>query len=145
MVAQALRDAGYAAVVIGSQAERTIAAAIREVCPQVIDLCGQTALDEVAALAQRAMLAIGNDTGVTHLAAAAGCPVVVLFSGATDPDWCAPRGRWVRILAARDIADLRLDQVLAEIRAILVECTAPARSGMPQPPPEAAIASGARD
>ena len=145
MVAQALRDAGYAAVVIGSQAERTIAAAIREVCPQVIDLCGQTALDEVAALAQRAMLAIGNDTGVTHLAAAAGCPVVVLFSGATDPDWCAPRGRWVRILAARDIADLRLDQVLAEIRAILVECTAPAPSGMPQPVPEAAIASGARD
>ena len=145
MLAQALRDAGYAAVVIGSRAERTIAAAIREICPQVIDLCGQTALDEVAALAQRAMLAIGNDTGVTHLAAAAGCPVVVLFSGATDPDWCAPRGRWVRILAARDLADLRLDRVLTEIRVTLAGCTAPAPAGMPQLAAEAAIASGARN
>lgn len=143
MLAQALRNAGYASIVIGSQAERTIAAAIREVCPQLTDLTGQTAIQEVAALAQRAVLAIGNDTGVTHLAAGAGCPVVALFSGASDPDWCAPRGRLVRILAARDLAELGVDRVMAEVCATLAECAAPA--GIPQIAAEATIASGGRN
>jgi ADP-heptose:LPS heptosyltransferase len=42
---------------------------------------------------------IGNDSGISHLAAAAGAPVVALF-GPTDPAVWAPRGPRVRILAA---------------------------------------------
>jgi len=39
-----------------------------------------------------ARLYLGNDSGISHLAAAAGVPVVVLF-GPTDPAVWAPRGR----------------------------------------------------
>ncbi|MBI4531677.1 MAG: glycosyltransferase family 9 protein [Candidatus Latescibacteria bacterium] len=41
---------------------------------------------------------LGNDSGVTHLAAAVGCPTVALF-GPTDPVVWGPRGRHVTILS----------------------------------------------
>jgi ADP-heptose:LPS heptosyltransferase len=121
MLAEALRRGGYASVVIGSNAERALGTAIREVCPEAVDLVGRTDIESVAALAQRAALTIGNDTGVTHLAAAADCPIVVLFSGASDPAWCAPRGRMVRVLAAPSLDELEVDQVLAEAVKIIEE------------------------
>jgi ADP-heptose:LPS heptosyltransferase len=113
-LAEELRQDGCASIVIGSPAERPLVTAIREICPDAIDLVGRTDIALVAALAQRAVLTVGNDTGVTHLAAAAGCPVIVLFSKASDPAWCAPRGRVVRVLAAPDLGDLEVERVLTE-------------------------------
>jgi ADP-heptose:LPS heptosyltransferase len=126
MLAAALRRAGYTAVVIGSNAERALGTAIAEACPEAIDLVGRTDIETVAALAQRAALTVGNDTGVTHLAAAAGCPVVVLFSGASDPAWCAPRGRMVRVLTTPNLDDLELDEVLAAALGVVERRRQPA-------------------
>ncbi len=53
-------------------------------------------LRELARWLARANVYIGNDSGISHLAAACGVPVVVLF-GSTDPRVWAPRGR-VRVL-----------------------------------------------
>ncbi len=119
LLAKALLDRGYTPVVIGSDGEQALAAAIREICPQAIDLVGRTDLVSVAGLAERAALTIGNDTGVTHLAAAAGCPIVVLFSAASDPAWCAPRGSVVQVLTTPDLEALEVDRVLAEAVAII--------------------------
>lgn len=119
LLAKALLDRGYTPVVIGSDGEQALAAAIREICPQAVDLVGRTDLLSVAGLAKRALLTIGNDTGVTHLAAAVGCPIVVLFSAASDPAWCAPRGLVVRVLTASDLKTLEVDRVLAEAVAII--------------------------
>ncbi len=44
----------------------------------------------------KARLYIGNDSGITHLAAAAGTPVLALF-GPTNPEIWAPRGPHVRV------------------------------------------------
>jgi ADP-heptose:LPS heptosyltransferase len=40
---------------------------------------------------------IGNDSGITHLSAAVGCPTTALF-GASDPTVWGPRGKNVNIL-----------------------------------------------
>jgi len=40
---------------------------------------------------------IGNDSGITHLAAAVGCPTVAVF-GPTDPAVWGPRGKHVRVV-----------------------------------------------
>jgi len=53
---------------------------------------------EVARTLRRATLYVGNDSGITHLAAAVGVPVVALF-GPTDPARWAPRGGRVQVLA----------------------------------------------
>jgi ADP-heptose:LPS heptosyltransferase len=51
-------------------------------------------LTELAALLKRCMVYVGNDSGVTHMAAAVGTPVVALF-GPTDPKVWGPRGKHV--------------------------------------------------
>lgn len=55
-------------------------------------------LYELACWLAGARLYIGNDSGVTHLAAAVGTPVVAIF-GPTDPRVWAPRGSRVRVVA----------------------------------------------
>ena len=118
-VAQALAAAGCLPVVVGTQGEEELAAAIRAACPAAIDLVGGTTIAALAALAQRAVLSIGNDNGASHLAAAADCPAIVLFSKASDPARCAPRGPLVRIFASPNLSDLAADAVLAEALALL--------------------------
>ena len=109
---------GMTPVIVGAKAEAPLASAIRAICPGAIDLVGQTDLPAIAALASRAELAIGNDTGPMHLAAAMGCRCVVLFSAASDPDLTAPRGpggTWPTVLRENDLADLPVARVAAAL------------------------------
>jgi len=55
-------------------------------------------LYELACWLAGARLYVGNDSGITHLAAAVGTPVVALF-GPKDPAVWAPRGPQVRVVA----------------------------------------------
>jgi hypothetical protein len=71
-------------------------------------------LYELACWLATARVYIGNDSGITHLAAAVGAPVVALF-GPTDPRIWAPRGRQVRVIAKSAIADITVDEVLAAV------------------------------
>jgi ADP-heptose:LPS heptosyltransferase len=119
MLAQALGEIGTVPVVVGSPHEAPLAGAIREACPGAVDLVGRTDIAMLAALARGARLTVGNDTGVCHLAAAAGCPLIVLFSQATDPARFAPRGRLVRVFAVPDLNNLAAETVVAEAIGIL--------------------------
>ncbi|MCC6393041.1 MAG: glycosyltransferase family 9 protein [Bryobacterales bacterium] len=84
------------------------------------DLPGAVRFDNLWDLAQwlaGASLYIGNDSGITHLAAAAGVPVVAIF-GPTDPEVWAPRGVDVQVLRAPHgrMESLATDQVLPYLR-----------------------------
>jgi len=60
---------------------------------------GAVRIDDLYELARwlaRARLYVGNDSGITHLAAAVGTPVLALF-GPTDPEVWAPRGERVQV------------------------------------------------
>jgi hypothetical protein len=57
---------------------------------------------------------LGNDSGITHLAAAVGTPVFALF-GPTDPAVWAPRGRHVRVLHRDPITGISIEEVLEEL------------------------------
>jgi len=83
-----------------------------------------TALDvplpELAAILERVRLFLGHDSGISHIAAAAGAPSLLLF-GLTDPDIWAPLARQVRIVRApgNDLALLTLDTVAQALSALL--------------------------
>ena len=100
-------------VVVGVAGEDALGRAIRAICPESVDLIGQTDVAGLAALAKAAALTIGNDTGASHVAAAGGNPVVVLFSANSDPALCAPRGAAVRLLIEPDLACLSVERVFA--------------------------------
>jgi hypothetical protein len=57
---------------------------------------------------------IGNDSGITHLAAALGVPTIALF-GPTDPAVWGPRGKRVRILNEPNF-EIRAEAVVAALR-----------------------------
>ena len=67
-------------------------------------------LYELAGRLASARVYIGNDSGITHLAAAAGTSVVALF-GPTDPAIWAPRGERVRIVKGESMDDIAVSQV----------------------------------
>ena len=65
-----------------------------------------------------ARLFIGNDSGITHLAAAAGTPTVAIF-GPTDPAVWAPRGQHVRVIRRSPLQSLEPEEVFALARTLL--------------------------
>jgi heptosyltransferase III len=71
-------------------------------------------LSTVAGLARLAAGFVGNDSGVSHLAAAAGAPGVVIF-GPTDPDRWRPMGR-VTVIRRMPLADLAAAEVAAALK-----------------------------
>jgi ADP-heptose:LPS heptosyltransferase len=109
---QLFQSTGILPVVIGGAGEEALAAEIRAACPDAIDLVGRTELTSLVDLADAAAFTIGNDTGATHIAAVGGHPIFVLFSDASDPGRCAPRGRQVHVLTSPCLDDLRVDRVL---------------------------------
>jgi ADP-heptose:LPS heptosyltransferase len=107
-LAKRLYAQGLDSVIIGGPQEAELAHRIQREAPRARDLTGRTDFAQVAKLGARAAIAIGNDTGPLHLAAAAGAPTVVLFSSASDPALSAPRGNVTSLqeadLAALDVA-----------------------------------------
>jgi ADP-heptose:LPS heptosyltransferase len=110
---------GITPVILGTAAEAPLAAAIRGRCPEAMDLTGRTAIADIATLAARAALAVGNDTGPMHLIAAMRTPALALFSADSDPALCAPRGPRdsVRVLRVADLRALTPETVIASLPA----------------------------
>lgn len=73
---------------------------------------------ELATWIGGARLYIGNDSGVTHLAAATGVPTVALF-GPTVPDVWAPRSHNVTVLRHNPLAELPVSRVLEVANRLL--------------------------
>ena len=109
---------------VGGPADRVRVVAGMAVSPGVHDLVGTTSLSQLVALARRARLFIGCDTGPMHIAAALDTPVLALF-GPADPGVTGPYGAGHRILRESGSAqparmeDLTLESVLGAARAML--------------------------
>jgi lipopolysaccharide heptosyltransferase II len=104
-------EVGARILLTGGESERPIAAAIAAALPEPpLDASGQTNLNQLAALLELCVLALGSDSGPLHLAVAVGTPTVHLYGPVSatkfgpwgDPerhivlrtDWpCAPCNR----------------------------------------------------
>jgi heptosyltransferase-2 len=93
-VAAGLRDAdGLEPVLAGDAADRDRAEAVRALIPGGAPvLAGATDVRGLAAILRVSRLAVANDSGPAHLAAAAGTPVVAVFGPTHEAFGFAPRG-----------------------------------------------------
>ena len=104
--------------------ERAMAAPVLAALPGAVDLAGCLSLPEAAACLARCRLFVGNDSGLMHLAAAAGTPTLGLF-GPTPASEYAPAGRRAAAVEApgppgqTPIEALGVDQVLTSARSML--------------------------
>ncbi len=138
LVGQGGMMAGGDVAVLGSKSERTQAAPVIAALSgaQVIDLVGHTEPVEAGAWLARADLYVGNDSGLTHLAAAAGAPTLALF-GPGIPSRYRPWGRHAQYLIADDDPDRTLDMckiddmlALAEMEKLSVDQVAQAAEAL---------------
>ena len=114
-----LASRGVRPVLIGTKAEAEVMGQIASAVPEALDLMDRTSFLQIAVLAREALVAVGNDTGPMQIAAATGCPSVVLFSMQSDPALCAPRGRVVKILRRPTLHTLSIDEVWGAVRPAL--------------------------
>jgi heptosyltransferase-3 len=100
--------------------EYALAAPLLAALPEAIDLTGRLTLPEAAACLARVALFVGNDSGLMHLAAAAGAPTLGLF-GPTPAAEYAPAGRCTATAVARGprMADLDVPTALAAAAGLI--------------------------
>lgn len=102
--ARLLADGGHRVVITGGPGERELAQVILAACPEAIDLTGACALAQLAGVLAGADVLVAGNTGPAHLAAAAGTPVVSLFSPVVPAVRWAPYGVPVALLGDQHAA-----------------------------------------
>ena len=93
-------DMDAVVLLVGGRDQLTETGEIIQFCgaSNVISAVGQTTMGQAVNLVSQASLFIGNDSGLTHVAARVGIPTVVLFSGIDPPVMWAALGDHVTIL-----------------------------------------------
>lgn len=124
-----VEERGCEAVLCGGPADRAAHAELLRSCPpslasHVHDLSDEVPLADAAALASRMDLCVGVDTGMVHLAASVGVPVVVIV-GPTDPNRWQPWG--TRAIVLRSARPRRSWTDLLAVLAMTVRRSSPLR------------------
>lgn len=85
-----LADRGVQAWLLGSAKDRPVADKIVQLAGgQGVNLCGQTSLPDAVDLIAHTRLAISNDSGLMHIAAAVDRPLVAIY-GSSSPSYTPP-------------------------------------------------------
>ncbi len=91
-IALAKRKEGWAVWLFGSKNDKAVADHIQEETHgQCLDFTGKTRLDEAIDLLSAVTSVVTNDSGLMHIAAALGKPLVAIY-GSTDPGYTPPLG-----------------------------------------------------
>jgi heptosyltransferase-3 len=113
-VMNALQDDGRSGALVTGEAEERMEAGLRGVAFSAgWRWLRRPGLFELAGLLRSGALYLGNDSGVTHLAAACGAEVVALFRKDFEAAW-SPFGRAV-VLSAGEAAGISVADVLAAL------------------------------
>lgn len=89
-LARQLVELDFEVWVLGSAGEQALGAAIRSAgSGRVFNLCGQTSLEDTVDLLSATRAAVTNDSGLMHVAAAAGARVVAIY-GSSSPHFTPP-------------------------------------------------------
>jgi heptosyltransferase-2 len=99
VVDQLARDCTLSLVIVQGPADQETVNAFKSSCHVSGTVVKGRSITDVAALLKRADLVLCNDTGVMHVACAAGARVLAIF-GLTDPARWAPRSPGLRVVRA---------------------------------------------
>ncbi|HEV7699938.1 MAG TPA: glycosyltransferase family 9 protein [Pyrinomonadaceae bacterium] len=86
-LAEYLASQGFSVVAAGSGAESPILEALRRAAALPVTTFDDLTLPEITALASKARIFIGNDSGIAHIAAAVQTPSVVIFGSSNRVHW----------------------------------------------------------
>jgi heptosyltransferase-2 len=117
-----VKRCGCALIVSGPAEEKMAGELRRSLEEDGVFFLSNEPLPCVAATLERCEAFIGNDSGITHMAAAVRTPTLAIF-GRTNPDVWQPRAPRVKVLQpappGADLATLMPAEVLREVEALL--------------------------
>lgn len=105
LIAEKLVEKNIIPLIVGSQDEKNLCRYICEFVPKAINCCNKYNIFQLAYLAQKSRVVIGNDTGPMHLFSKLGNKIFVLFTKYSDPTICAPKGKNVFIYKEEKICN----------------------------------------
>ena len=112
------RRSGHVLVVAGPADSVPLEALDALLGDERVFLMRNESLPRLAAVLERCEVFVGNDSGVTHIAAAVRIPVVALF-GPTDPDVWRPLGPRVNVLrpaaGSEAVSDIPVESVVRQV------------------------------
>lgn len=90
----------YQVVLLGSEKDKVVTDAIcmHGELPENINLAGKTQLSDVIGLLAQADVAVTNDSGLMHIAAAVGTQVVAIY-GSSDPNFTPPLSKQAEVIS----------------------------------------------
>lgn len=89
-IAKHYANEGYQIWILGSENDQAAGHSIANIAEvSVNNLCGRTSLEDTVDILAQADIVISNDSGLMHIAAAVGTPVVGIF-GSTTPEYTLP-------------------------------------------------------
>ena len=106
-------------VLIGTKIDQDACDEIGNQVPDCVNLCGQTDLAQLAAIAAGAKLIVGNDSGPIFLAAKTGAPSWMLMGADTDPSMSAPTGKNAHYIKTDKLQSLSADEVMRAILKVI--------------------------
>ncbi len=86
-VAEYLSEKGLPTVAVATKQEREVLDELKKLANVPILTFDDLTLPEITALASRAALFVGNDSGIAHIAAAVNTPSVVVFGSSNINHW----------------------------------------------------------
>ena len=100
-LARLLAARGRPVWLVGGKKDAPISAEIAAAAPgAVVDLCGRTSLDQAVDLLAASAGVVTNDSGLMHVSAALGRPLVALF-GSSSPGYTPPLSDKARVLSLK--------------------------------------------
>ncbi|MEN8170427.1 MAG: lipopolysaccharide heptosyltransferase II [Pseudomonadota bacterium] len=99
-LAQRLREVGHQVWILGSQKDHTNAQQIIQLAGEpegMVNLCGRTELVDAVDLLSLCAIAVSNDSGLMHVAAAVDIPVVGIY-GSSTPDYTPPLSKGAAVV-----------------------------------------------
>jgi lipopolysaccharide heptosyltransferase II len=85
--AEFLSEKGFAPIAVAASKEREVLKRLKQVSQIPIITFDNLSLPEITALAARAKIFVGNDSGIAHIAAAVRTPAVVIFGSSNVNHW----------------------------------------------------------
>ncbi|MDH3446371.1 MAG: glycosyltransferase family 9 protein, partial [Deltaproteobacteria bacterium] len=82
-----LLSKGIPSVLVSTEAEIRLISEIESACGRQLPSLSDLSLPEVVALASKASLFVGNDSGIAHISAAVNVPTVVIFGSSNITHW----------------------------------------------------------
>lgn len=86
-VAEFLAEKGFGTVAVAAPGEQAVLEAVATHSRVPVITFDDLTLPEITALASRAGIFVGNDSGIAHIAAAVGTPAVVIFGSSNRAHW----------------------------------------------------------